>query len=119
MSAINAEPAALRLGLEGQKGRVEIAVTADTADDCVQQDRPCAGLVAALCAELAANLFETEELGTPARQAIDDAPPRRLAARMFEIGVDLVIERHSARPTHILATRTPPPARFSGSGGQA
>src|SRR5439155_17650382 len=94
MSAIDAEPAALRLRLEGQKGRVEIAITADAADDCVQQDWPCAGFVTALCAELAADLLETEELGTPARQAIDDVPPRRLAARMFEIGVDLVIERH-------------------------
>jgi hypothetical protein len=69
--------------------------------------------MSALCAELTADLFETEELGTPARQAIDDVPPGSLAARMFEIGVDLVIERHDVARVFILATRTQPPGRFT------
>src|SRR5882762_6689981 len=112
MSAIDTQPAALGLGLQGQKGVIEIAVAADAAHDCVQQDRPCAGIVATLCAELAANLLETEQLGAPARQSIDDVPPRRLAARVLEVCVDLAIERHDCGPTNILATRTRPPGRL-------
>ncbi len=37
---IDAEPAPLGLRLERQKGRIEIPITADTADDRVQQDWP-------------------------------------------------------------------------------
>ncbi len=40
MRAIDAEPAALGLCLERQKGRVEITIAADAADDRLEQYRP-------------------------------------------------------------------------------